>query len=145
MPLIGFAALLVFIFTLKTKGWTRHLFIILFFITTRLAYNTAALPMRNVKAMSATYRIHAKAIYEKTQNNPIYVLSDEKMGSFKYYNVKFYSVVVYLEMYRKGLVIKTPKVNNTGYYIISRKDLKDHTSLYDFNVKGLDFSLIKVP
>ncbi len=145
MPVIGCAAIITFFFTLKTKGWTKHLFIILFFIIIRFAYNTAALPMRNVKSSSAAYRVQANAIYKETKNDPIYVLSDEKMGSFKYYNVKFYSVVAYLEMYRKGLVIKTPKITNAGYYIINRKDLKNHTSLYDFNVKGLDFSLIKVP
>ena len=145
MPLIGCAALATIFFTLKTNGWTKHLFIILFFIITRYAYNTAALPMRNVKSSSAAFRIQANAIYKEAKNNPIYVLSDEEMGSFKYYNVKFYSVIAYLEMYREGLVIKTPTLENSGYYIINRKDLKQHSSLYDFNIKGLNFSLIKVP
>jgi 4-amino-4-deoxy-L-arabinose transferase-like glycosyltransferase len=144
---IIFSVLLISCFTLslKTKNiLNKNLFIIGFFILTRLAYSSIVFPIKALKSSSRVYKEQAKDIINLTKQQTIYLLSQETINEHKEIPMDFYKTGAYLEMYGNRIV-KVNKMDKSGYYFIRKEDLpKNITPLYTFNVKKTELNLIKL-
>lgn len=136
---------LCFILSIKTTNpWNKNLFIISFFIITRLAYSSIVFPIKAIKSSSAIHKTYAKEIALITKKDPIYLLTQETIKKHKEIPFDFYKTAAYLEMH--GTYIeKTKNVEKSGYYIVRTTDLKRPMSpIYSFKIKKTELNLVKL-
>ncbi|WP_298489253.1 glycosyltransferase family 39 protein [uncultured Maribacter sp.] len=144
---IGFGLLLFtcLIIAIKTTNpWNKNLFIISFFMVTRLAYSSIVFPIKAVKSSSGLYKKQAKEIALITKQNPIYLLSQETIKEHKEIPFDFYKTAAYLEM-QGTRVNKIKSIDKKGFYILRTIDLeKNLLPIYTFTIKKEELNLIKL-
>lgn len=146
LPILGIVIIAVFVSYLKLEHIElKHFAIFLFIILVRIGYNMVALPIKSVVSSAVKERTHAQNIYAITSNEPIYVVSTDDFVTFKDIPFTFYRTATYLELYREGLVIKKPKIDVSGYYIVNKEKMANLKLkvLYEFTIKNMNLVLVK--
>ncbi|ADV49909.1 glycosyl transferase family 39 [Cellulophaga algicola DSM 14237] len=144
LPLFGIAILSTLYLNIKSTTYIKSLSVILFFIVCRLTFDHIAMPIKANLPKNNLHKNFAENINKLvSDDDKIYVLTNDEMNTFIDIPFLFYETAAYLEMSRKQLVYKAHSITKKGYYIINLEKNKGYTPVYLFEINNTKLALIK--